>query len=113
MDFDGYYNLMDHRKNVHPSNKKCRNYLKGECSFGDKCWYVHEEKPSNESSFDNFKCNLCDSNYKGRTNFMKHKKLLHPEYVSSCGKLSTGNCKRNDNDCWFSHKTETKGANSD
>ena len=25
-EFDGYWNLMTHRKQVHPSNRKCRNY---------------------------------------------------------------------------------------
>ena len=25
--FDGYINLMEHRKMVHPSDKKCRNFL--------------------------------------------------------------------------------------
>ena len=113
MDFDGYYNLMDHRKNVHPSNKKCRNYLKGECPFGEKCWYVHEEKSNNESIFESFKCDLCKNNFKGRTNFMKHKKLIHPEYVSSCEKFRTGNCKRSEKDCWFLHTAIAKGAKGD
>ena len=40
--FDDYYNLMDHRKTSHPSNKKCR-YFPTNCKFGSKCWYVHED----------------------------------------------------------------------
>ena len=40
--FDGYYNLMDHRKTSHPSNKKCR-YFPTNCKFGSKCWYFHED----------------------------------------------------------------------
>ena len=36
LEFDGYWNLMEHRKNVHPSNKKCRNYPGGKCTFGSR-----------------------------------------------------------------------------
>ena len=78
----------------------------GQCTFEDECWYVHEEKSNNESNSESFKCDMCKSNYKGRSNFMKHKKLLHPEQVPSCEKFSTDNCKRNENDCWFEHRTK-------
>ena len=37
LELDGYWNLMSHRKNVHPSNKKCRNFPGGKCSFGNGC----------------------------------------------------------------------------
>ena len=36
MDFDGFFNLMNHRKIVHPSNKKCRNFP-GSCTFDKDC----------------------------------------------------------------------------
>ena len=113
MDFDGYYNLMDHRKTVHPSNKKCRNYLKGECTFRDECWYVHEEISNKESIFESFKCEMCKSNFKGRSNFMKHKKLIHPESVPSCEKFSTENCERNEKDCWFEHRAGAEVTTDD
>ena len=36
---------MSHRKEVHPSNKTCRYYIKGECNFSaDECWYAHKDK---------------------------------------------------------------------
>ena len=41
-EFDGYWNLMTHRKQVHPSNRKCRNYP-GNCLRGNTCWFVHVE----------------------------------------------------------------------
>jgi hypothetical protein len=56
---------MNHRKNAHPSNKKCRNFPGGKCSFGIDCWYVHEEelmdvdesfKNNPESESSTFKC---------------------------------------------------------
>ena len=40
MEFDGYYNLMNHRKVVHPSSRKCKNFP-GSCAWGNDCCYVH------------------------------------------------------------------------
>ena len=102
MDFDGFYNLMNHRKKVHPSSKKCRNFSTGKCTFGVECWYVHGEE--NEDTIDNFKCDLCSNTFKGRTNFMNHKKLLHPEYIPPCEKFRANNCPRSNKECWFEHK---------
>ena len=33
MAFDGFFNLLNHRKKIHPSNKKCRNFSSGNCPF--------------------------------------------------------------------------------
>ena len=104
MDFDGYYNLMNHRKRVHPSNKQCRNFLKNECAFGTDCWYLHGQTSNSEETSDNFKCNLCEEEYKGRDIFMKHKKLMHHQYVPSCDKFSAGGCSKGNNECWYVHK---------
>ena len=106
MDFDGYYNLMNHRKIVHPSSKKCKNFPRGECNFGSGCWYVHDddEKMDTEDTFDNFKCDVCEEEFKGRTNFMRHKKLSHPQNVPVCEKYSARKCPRIDQDCWFEHR---------
>ena len=32
-EYRNYHDLMNHRKEEHPSHKKCRYYLKGECNF--------------------------------------------------------------------------------
>ena len=41
-EFRSYHELMNHRKQDHPSHKRCRYYLKGECKFSsDDCWYIH------------------------------------------------------------------------
>ena len=114
MDFDGFYNLMNHRKSVHPSNKKCRNFLNGKCTFSDECWYVHEEILNAENSSDNFKCDLCAKEYKGRANFMRHKKLLHIQFVPHCEQFSLGNCSRGEKECWFVHReSRTNEVGSD
>ena len=52
MQFDGYYNLMAHRKKTHPSNRKCRNFP-DTCQRGDTCWYRHTEPMETESSVTN------------------------------------------------------------
>ena len=121
MQFNGYYNLMEHRKNVHPSSKKCRNYP-ASCTFGEKCWYVHEqpmevdlEKDVQQTS-SNFKCNVCDEEFKERVCFMKHKKTEHPNSILECQNFKRGKCQRTDELCWFKHtpvtgesKTPTQG----
>ena len=108
MEFDGYYNLMNHRKTVHPSNKKCRNFPKSR-TFGKECWYVHSDEPMevdiNEPkvSHSNFKCNLCDEEMTERRDFMKHKKIKHSETILSCQRNLRGECSRNYETCWFNH----------
>ena len=50
-EFRNYHDLMEHRKEEHPSHKKCRYFIKGECKFSShECWYLHEESDNyNES----------------------------------------------------------------
>ena len=93
---------MCHRKTVHPSNKKCRNYP-GDCPFGEECWYVHNDELENVKNAGMFKCNLCDDTFKGRYNFLSHRKNVHIENVTVCPKFLQKECKRSPDDCWFEH----------
>ena len=111
MDFDGFFNLMNHRKLVHPSNKKCRNFP-GSCTFDKDCWYVHDKQTESEENENNFKCDLCKENINGRSSFMKHRKTLHPESVPSCDKFVKGQCSRGSQECWFEHKPSKHIHNS-
>ena len=106
MAFDGYVNLMNHRKNIHPSNKKCKNFPSGKCKFvsGD-CWYVHGEEMDTDELFEQFNCNLCEYEAKGRDSFMKHKKESHPQNVPICNSFLKNGCYRSDQDCWFDHQS--------
>ena len=106
MDFNGFNNLMNHRKAVHPSNKKCWDFQQGECTRGQTCWYVHGEEL--EESLDKFNCDDCGKVFKGRSKFMRHKKFLHKEKVPICENFRRKKCQRTDNDCWFQHKNEEK-----
>ena len=110
MEFDGYYNLMNHRKIVHPSKKKCRNFP-ANCTFGNDCWYVHtepmevDEYPTEfkEANTWNFKCNLCDEEILERRDFMAHKKTKHGDTVLPCQNFLLGKCSRSEESCWFKH----------
>ena len=106
MDFDGFYNLMNHRKEVHPSNKKCKYFLAGKCIHGNKCWYVHGENDidKNVEAFNNFKCDICKEDLKGKRNFMMHKKMHHYDTALICEKNLLSKCPRSAEDCWFIHK---------
>ena len=108
MDFNGFKNLMNHRKSVHPSNQKCWDFKQGECTRGQTCWYVHGEV--SEESLNNFNCDVCGKVFKGRSKFMRHKKFIHKEKVPNCENFIRKKCPRTDNDCWFHHKSEEKIA---
>ena len=105
MEFDGYYNLMNHRKVAHPSKKKCRNFP-GDCTFETDCWYVHHEHPPEfkEANAWNFKCNICDEKVIERREFMAHKKTKHGETVLACQNFLLGKCSRSEESCWFKHE---------
>ena len=103
-DFDGYINLMNHRKQVHPSNKICKYFSEGDCRHGEECWYVHELNEIQGTS-DSFKCDLCKKEFKGRDNFMKHNKIFHISGVPNCEKFIDGKCMKRANECWFVHPT--------
>jgi hypothetical protein len=35
---------------------------------------------------------------------MRHKKLIHPQFIPACEKFSVGKCSRGEKECWFEHK---------
>ena len=96
---------------MHPSNKRCRNFP-GNCPFDQECWYVHEDKDDQGLSLDAFNCNLCDETFKGRDNFMVHKKKMHPLSIPACDKFKSKMCQRNAESCWFEHPMENKKKNT-
>ena len=114
MQFNGYFNLMEHRSLVHPSNKKCRNFP-ASCTFGTKCWYVHHEPMETDQTAEaaetrvwNFKCNVCEEEFKDRSDFMKHKKKNHPENNLTCQNFVRDKCQRSEDSCWFQHRSDSR-----
>ena len=107
---------MEHRKVVHPSRRKCRNFP-ASCTHGNKCWYVHNEPEPMEidETVDakdtrswNFKCNVCGYEFLERNDFMEHKRSNHPEINLTCQNFLKGVCQRSDESCWFIHRSEPK-----
>ena len=106
LEFDGFWNLMTHRKSAHPSNKKCRNYPES-CTFGSECWYVHVEDMDvvveSEQRAPSFKCFQCDNEFEKKPLFMQHKKKMHQEKVKPCQRFDNGDCPRSKEECWYQH----------
>ena len=43
---------------------------------------------------------------------MKHKKIMHSEYVQSCKNETDGTCQQGSQNCWFNHKETENDANA-
>ena len=113
LEVDGYWNLMNHRKETHPSNKKCRNFPGGKCTFGIKCWYVHaEELMDVDESFEEprHKCYVCNDDFKTKDELKKHKKSKHPVNVQACENFLLDKCDRNEAQCWYRHEPHTSNT---
>ena len=92
-EFRSYHNLMEHRKEEHPSNRKCRFYLKGECKFGgEECWYVHEDKVNKNGRPDEsesiIQCYICKNKFHSKHDLVAHKKKHH-QYSSDINQGSS------------------------
>ena len=112
--FSSKWNLMNHRRNMHPTNKPCRNDAIGRCNFtAEVCWWKHKSKvhtnnlhnaQNNGDNFNNnFTCFECNHKFELKDNLMKHKKREHPENCKECSKFNIGKCNLKDQDCWFIH----------
>ena len=117
-DFTSYWNLMNHRKQEHPSNRKCRDFAKGECQRGDLCWYVHDnvmefdpEEVLHQSE-DKVTCYVCKHEFPSKNAMMNHKKRVHPSHII-CKNFCLGNCRRSEEQCWYLHKNFPGGVSSE
>ena len=116
LEVDGYVTLMNHRKDVHPSRTKCKNFPHG-CKWGVKCWYVHEEDLMDlDESFKNedspHKCYLCGEVFKTKDELRKHRKKEHKMQVQICEKNLNNICGRSDDQCWYIHNQEISNIKS-
>ena len=101
--FNIFSELITHRRNTHPSNKKCRYFP--DCSWGEECLYLHVENIQQDISQEvhAFTCNICKNNFESKSAIMIHKKRTHPETVNICKDLDTNSCRRGAMHCWFHH----------
>ena len=116
LEVDGYYNLMNHRKEKHPSNRKCRYFPDGKCHRGSTCWFVHAEDLMDvDESFSKVdpvhKCYICGNVFKTKDGLKKHRKNEHPENIQVCEKFISKKCDRTDEECWYKHKLESTPSN--
>ena len=109
--FEGYIALMDHRKQVHPSDQICKKIPR--CERGETCWYVHpgvtpsvqndttlaSSTPQQEKII---KCRDCGKIASSRNQFMAHRKAEHTSRIV-CKHWLTSNCRREEKDCWYRH----------
>ena len=113
-EFRIYHDLMSHRKAEHPSHKKCRYFLKGECNFSaEECWYLHEGKNNSleSESHGDDNCYVCKTNFATKHDLMDHKKKNHPSRVP-CWKFLKGICDRSAEECWFKHSSKAMTENN-
>ena len=110
---NGYKELMSHKKEVHPSTKRCRNLDDGTCRFGRACWYAHDTEArttdeTEEHETENFKCNSCGALSKTRNEMEKHNQEEHPTRVTTENKKRCYVCDLEVNDIMelMSHRKE-------
>ena len=107
--FANLANMMKHKKMKHREKVSiCKNYNDIGCPFEEKkCWFLHI---TNEETF---KCNICDTTFESKSDFMKHRKKKHKERVQMCKNKETCFFKTS---CWFLHEEvdhENKNENSE
>ena len=114
-EFRNYHDLMNHRKEEHPSHKKCRYYIKGECIFSsEECWYLHEDNTNSSTSqinHENYQCFVCKNDFSTKHDLMEHKKKNHPSKML-CTKYQTGICDRSAEKCRYVHSQTSIQKNS-
>ena len=113
--FKSKHTLMEHRKTHHPSNRRCRDFLKGECLRSEEeCWYVHNFNNENEvgqvkGNEEKIICFVCKKEFKTVYDMHAHKKVEHPS-TTECFKFKEGKCTFGDK-CWYSHVINSQVKN--
>ena len=100
--------LMMHKKEKHIQKVSfCRNFASRSCIYGDEnCWFVHEEEPN---TCDEFKCTLCEREFNSASDFLRHRKTSHYQYVAICKNFIKEECAFGSERCWFKHESDSQG----
>ena len=106
-EFTSYWNLMNHRKQKHPSNRTCRYFLKQQCVHGIDCWYRHDEPMDtdsgpNMSSSTDYNCQSCNEKFDNWNSLRNHKRKEDSSSIL-CYKFLEGKCDRGVQDCEYKH----------
>ena len=106
--FDSKTLVMNHTRRAHNEKlQHCHNFLDDSCTYGEKCWYIHDDEYRN--SCPNIKCNFCDEIFKTKSKLMKHMKAKHIESVKMC-KNEDNNCRFGPQKCWYLHTENIEEA---
>ena len=102
--------LISHRLNAHGKSKvkciyKADNTCRNGANNGEKCLYDHSDGTQSNTST-NFKCNVCEESFRYQSQFLKHRKINHPETVPKCKTISDGKTCQFGDQCGFSHDLE-------
>ena len=95
--FTSLEHLMQHKKRKHTEKvSSCWKFVDGNCSFGDeRCWFNHN------TNSNNFKCTVCDEEFKTQSALMKHRKSQHADFIKTCKNVNACPYKK---DCWYKHQ---------
>ena len=92
--------LMMHIQKEHSEKVKvCDYFIEGMCTFGDLCWFSHDES----KLLKEIKCIICDCNFGSKSLLMKHRKKEHRRKVPQCKNETNGCCQYGSTFCWFIH----------
>ena len=109
--FETKWQLMNHRRDKHPTNKMCFYDAENKCSFtANQCWYKHRDSRSNTNSdirssnqqTNEIKCFTCQNRFANVPSLMEHRKKNHIETVKPCSKYVENKCDRGEK-CWYRH----------
>ena len=78
--FPSLNDLRMHKKSNHIEKVNfCSNFATSSCIYGNKkCWFVHEEETETD---DEFNCNSCEKELRSAPDFLRHRKMKHPQLV--------------------------------
>ena len=106
--FETRHMVMVHTKVRHKESvPHCANYIENSCSFGENCWFIHEESQKEASA--TIKCNFCEKMFKTKHQLMRHKKITHVEKVKMC-QNEKQKCIYGYEKCWFLHRENIEDA---
>ena len=62
----------------------------------------HSKEKSQQLSTE-FKCNICDTSFLTKREFMVHRKVNHEHLIPQCKNEIKGSCSFGNENCWFKH----------
>ena len=103
---DSEYELKTHIKKCHPGTLgTCNFYLRGNCMYDENvCWYSHTIKESDKNvRQQDFDCKFCEKVFERKSDFMRHRKIEHPEKIAICTNQRDSWCIFGSENCWYRH----------